>query len=231
LAHEGTIFLDEISATSQGFQSRLLRVVQEKEVMRIGGDRLIPLDVRLIAAANRRLSEEVQKGTFRSDLFFRLNVLYIEIPPLRKRVEDIRVLLEFFIKTVSKEHHLGPLALPTAYVERLMEYAWPGNVRQLRNFVERLVLLCGSRIDQQILESVYLELIQSMPTPEISAPAQQTSKKNSLREQLALERRQTARKIIQQALEESRYSRCRASEILGISRTTLWKKMKELGIE
>jgi transcriptional regulator with PAS, ATPase and Fis domain len=230
LAHEGTIFLDEISTTSERFQSQLLRVVQEKEVMRIGGDRLIPLNVRLIAAANKRLSEEVRRGTFRQDLFFRLSVLYIEIPPLRKRVEDIPVLLDHFITTVSKEHQFSPLTLPRGYVERLMEYAWPGNVRQLRNFVERLVLLCGSRFDEEILETVYVELIESMPAQEIPAPTQSATN-YTLREQLDLEKRQTARRIIEKALEESRFSRGKACEILGISRTTLWKKMKELGIE
>ena len=139
LAHQGTIFLDEIDSTSPNVQMRLLRVLQEKEVLRVGGDHTIPIDVRIIAAAGKDLWTAVQEGDFRKDLFFRLNVLRITVPPLRARKEDIPELLSHFLNYFAQKYNLDPIALPDAYVQKLTSYAWPGNVRQLRHLLAETI--------------------------------------------------------------------------------------------
>jgi PAS domain S-box-containing protein len=229
IAHQGTIFLDEVDSTPEAVQVRLLRVVQEREVMRVGGDRKIPVDVRIVAAASRDLSEAVQEGKFRSDLFFRLNVLRLQIPPLRKRLEDIPLLLDYFIHLFSDRHGLEPISLPHSYLDRLMTYTWPGNVRQLRNFAERLVMNCSLRCSPDTLEVLYRELIQYGVKPAQAAepPVVDTNLKERMKHQ-ALD---NERAIIVEALEQCRFHKNRAAKRLGISRTTLWRKIRELGIE
>lgn len=229
IAHQGTIFLDEIDSTPEAVQIRLLRVLQEREVMRVGGDRKIPVDVRIIAAASRDLSIAVQEGKFRADLFFRLNVLRLQIPPLRHRLEDIPLLLDYFIRLFSERHGLEPIALPDTYQERLTTYAWPGNVRQLRNFAERVVMNCNLRCSQDTLELLYRELIQYGSPRGAETP--EPPPDNTLRDRIRAQAHDNERAIIQEALAQCRYHRNKAAEHLGISRTTLWRKIKELGIE
>jgi transcriptional regulator, propionate catabolism operon regulatory protein len=228
IAHKGTIFLDEIDSTPQAVQVRLLRVIQEREVMRVGGDRKIPVDVRIVAAASQDLGLAVQEGKFRSDLFFRLNVLRLQIPPLRNRKEDIPLLLDHFIRLFSQRHGLTPIALPPSYLERLMRHTWPGNVRQLRNFAERLVMNCSLRCSGDTLEVLYRELIQfGEQSIETAVPkAADTDLKARLKHH-ALD---NERAIILEALEQCRFQKKHAAERLGISRTTLWRKMRELDI-
>jgi len=229
IAHQGTIFLDEIDSTPEAVQIRLLRVLQEKEVMRVGGDRKIPVDVRIIAAASRDLNAAVQERKFRADLFFRLNVLRLQIPPLRQRLEDIPLLLDYFIRHFSDRHGLDPISLPEAYQTRLTAYGWPGNVRQLRNFAERLVMNCSLRCSPDTLEVLYRELLQygSPQNQEaiVTAPA------DTLRDRMKAQSLDSERTIILDALEKCRFHKNRAAERLGISRTTLWRKIKELGID
>lgn len=229
IAHQGTIFLDEIDSTPEAVQIRLLRVLQEKEVMRVGGDRKIPVDVRIIAAASRDLNAAVQEGKFRVDLFFRLNVLRLQIPPLRQRQEDIPLLLDYFIRHFSNRHNLEPIVLPEAYLTRLMSYGWPGNVRQLRNFAERVVMNCSLRCSTDTLEVLFRELIQygAQPAPEENAPPSTAA----LKDRVKLHAQDNERIIIQEALEQCRYHKNKAAEQLGISRTTLWRKIRELGID
>ncbi len=229
IAHQGSIFLDEIDTTPEAVQIRLLRVIQEREVMRVGGDRKIPVDVRIIAAAGRDLSLAVRDGKFRADLFFRLNVLRIQVPPLKARREDIPLLLGFFIDHFSDRHGLEPIRLPDAYIRKLKHYEWPGNVRQLRNFAERVVMNCSLRCSHDMLDVLYNELIEYMPIsePRRLSPERQISLKRRLKDQS----HQTERAIIIEALEQARYRKGRAAEALGISRTTLWRKVRELGIE
>lgn len=229
IAHQGTIFLDEIDSTPEAVQIRLLRVLQEREVMRVGGDRQIPVDVRIIAAASRDLSEAVQEGNFRSDLFFRLNVLRLQIPPLRNRREDIPLLLDYFIRLFSDRHGLEPISLPQTYLERLMTYTWPGNVRQLRNYAERLVMNCSLRCSPDTLEILYRELIQYgvQSTPVAEPQPMDTTLKVRMKNHTL----DSERAIILEALEQCRFHKNRAAEKLGISRTTLWRKIKELGID
>jgi PAS domain S-box-containing protein len=228
IAHKGTIFLDEIDTTPQNVQIRLLRVLQEREVMRIGADRKIPVDVRVISAANKDLGAEVHNGSFREDLFFRLNVLHINIPPLRERSEDIPVLVDYFIQDISKKHGLEPIALPKSYIYKLMEYSWPGNVRQLKNFFERLVLICNLRCSLETLDELFSELIQYSPSPE--KPHEQMTQV-SLKEQLEMHKIDNETKVIRKALEEAYFNKTNAAKILGISRTTLWRKLKMVGLE
>lgn len=229
IAHQGTIFLDEIDSTPEVVQVRLLRVLQEREVMRIGGDRKIPVDVRIIAAASRDLSESVQEGGFRSDLFFRLNVLRLQIPPLRKRLEDIPLLLDYFIRFFSDRHGLDPISLPKTYLDRLNIYPWPGNVRQLRNFAERLVMNCSLRCSPDTLEVLYRELIQyGVQPPPVAQPL---AAETTLKVRLKNHAQDNERAIILEALEQCRFHKNRAAEKLGISRTTLWRKIRELGID
>ena len=229
IAHQGTLFLDEIDSTPEAVQIRLLRVLQEKEVMRVGGDRKIPVDVRIIAAASRDLNIAVQQNKFRADLFFRLNVLRLQIPPLRRRQEDIPLLLEFFIRHFSERHGLDPISLPEDYLGRLMRYAWPGNVRQLRNFAERLVMNCSLRCSQDTLEVLYGELLQYDNTPAQEETI--TTVANTLKDRMKAQTLDNERAIILDTLKKCRYHKNRAAERLGVSRTTLWRKIKELGID
>jgi len=228
IAHQGTIFLDEVDATPNLVQIRLLRVLQEREIMRIGGDRKIPVDVRIIAAASQDLNIAVQERRFRADLFFRLNVLRLYIPPLRQRLEDIPLLLDFFIRQFSDRQGLEPITMPAAYLDRLSIYDWPGNVRQLRNFAERLVMNCSLRCSQDTLEVLYRELIQYgshviSQEPKIHPP-------ESLKSRMKHHAFNSERSVVLEALENCRYHKGRAAEQLGISRTTLWRKIKELGL-
>lgn len=242
LAHKGTIFLDEIDSTPEPVQTRLLRVLQEKEVMRLGGDRILPVDVRIIAAAGRDLSHAVQQKRFRMDLYFRLNVLRLEIPPLRHRQEDIPLLLEFFIRLFSKRHKLTPVTLAPEYMERLLNYSWPGNVRQLRNFAERLVMNSSFSNRHEILEMLQHELFQfsedlasdeedQPPEPPIVSEEKSISPfEGDLKSLLKGQAIPREKEIIEDALRKSRFQKNKAAELLGVSRTTLWRKLKELGI-
>jgi len=232
LAHTGTIFLDEISAAPQSVQTRLLRVLQEREVMRIGSDQLISIDVRVIAAANKDLAAEVRNHSFRDDLFFRLNVLKINLPPLRQRVEDIPFLADRFIEQISKEHDFQPIKIDNILMLKLFNYSWPGNIRQLRNFIERVVLLCESKFDQKIFDELYSELLEYQGNTksdliQYNNQTLSTDTNNEFKQQ-----RQTHEKImIKKVMQEANFNRNEAAKVLGISRTTLWRKMRELGID
>jgi propionate catabolism operon transcriptional regulator len=228
IAHQGTIFLDEIDTTPEAVQIRLLRVLQEREVMRVGGAVKIPIDVRVIAAASRDLSLAVKEGKFRADLFYRLNVLRLRIPPLQQRREDIPVLLRFFIRLFSERHGLEPIALPQIYVNRLQEYEWPGNVRQLRNFSERLVMNCSLRCSDDMLDVLYQELVEYTPDP--AGPAAAGDASQPLKGRIRQNQLNSERGVVLDALQQARYNKSKAAESLGISRTTLWRKIRELGI-
>jgi transcriptional regulator with PAS, ATPase and Fis domain len=224
-AHKGTIFLDEIGATSHNVQRHLLRVLQEREVMRIGADRIIPVNVRVIAASNQELVEEVNKGNFREDLFFRLNVLNINIPPLRNRLEDLPYLVEKFLKILSIEHKKDPFQIPKRCITKLQEYSWPGNIRQLKNFVERLFLICDTECNMNVFDELLMESIEYRPK-KFSANIQ--SQTDSLKDQLKANTAQNEYETIKRALEVSNFSKTKAAKLLGISRTTLWKKLKQI---
>lgn len=230
LAHKGTIFLDEIVSTPQSVQTRLLRVLQEREVMRIGGDQLIPIDVRVIAAANKNLFEEVQSGRMREDLFFRLNILTINIPPLRDRMEDLPLLINALAKRISLKYKISPVPIPAPYVQKLMHYPWPGNVRQLENFVERFLLLSDQKFDPDIFDEIFHELIDypSFMDSPIQEGGNDNQKMDSLKEYLHLKSQENESRFIWKTLEECNFCKSEAAKKLGISRTTLWRKLKGL---
>ncbi|HEX6940242.1 MAG TPA: sigma-54 dependent transcriptional regulator [Longimicrobiales bacterium] len=146
LAHGGTLFLDEIGEMPLSTQTKLLRVLEEREFLRVGGEEAIEVDVRVIAATNQDLRHMVELGAFRRDLYYRLNVLRIELPPLRERREDIPLLIDAFIRQTAREHDLDPVRLAPEALAILMEYDWPGNIRELRNLVESMVVLAPGRV-------------------------------------------------------------------------------------
>ncbi len=227
IAHKGTIFLDEIGETPENVQIRLLRVLQEREIMRLGADQLVPIDVRVIAASNRDLGQEVHKGSFREDLFFRLNVLRIHLPPLRQRLIDIPVLINAFIKELSKQHGIHPITIPDACFEKLMNYRWPGNVRQLRNLTERIILLSPRGFELNEFEALYSELMEYQRQ---GTPSEIKNKPENLYDQMKQGKKIKEANELKKALEDARYSKTKAAKMLGISRTTLWKRLKETGL-
>jgi Nif-specific regulatory protein len=152
LAHRGTIFLDEIGSINLDVQANLLRILQEKEFDRVGGQRTIKVDVRVIAATNKNLEQAVEDGTFRGDLYYRLNVFPIYMPPLRERKTDILMLADYFLEKYAKENHKDIRRLSTPAIDMLMQYHWPGNVRELENCLERAVLLC----EEGVIHSYHL---------------------------------------------------------------------------
>jgi PAS domain S-box-containing protein len=201
MAHHVTIFLDEVDSTSLGVQLRLLRVLQEKEVMRIGGDRKIPVDVRVIAAAGSDLWSAVRNGQFRKDLFFRLNVLRVSIPPLRERPEDIPLLLGHFLRHHARKHGLGKIGVPNvpkAYLDRLTSYSWPGNVRQLKHFAEQLVLSSTMKQRGDTLDTLFHELSTIVD----DAP-EHRERHQTVSENLKLADPENEAEIVQKALAEA----------------------------
>lgn len=227
IAHQGTIFLDEIDSTSHSVQLRLLRVLQEKEVMRIGADQKIPIDVRVITAAGKDLWSVVQNGKFRKDLFFRLNVLRINIPPLRERKEDIPLLLDHFLRYYAAKHRSQPVDLPGPYIDQLINYSWPGNVRQLKHFAEQLLLNSIFEQCTASLDSLFDDLSYIVDKEDI-----RVHQKNHLQvpESLKLSDSSVEAEAIKKALQQTQFSKTRAAKLLGISRTTLWRKLKDLGL-
>lgn len=146
-ANGGTIFLDEVGDMSLEAQTKVLRVLQEKELNRVGSDKVINVDVRVIAATNKDLRKEIEKGTFREDLYHRLSVIPIHVPPLRERLEDLPMLIDHFMKVICEEQNITPKKVTEEAFEELCRYDWSGNVRELRNVVERMIILCGAEIN------------------------------------------------------------------------------------
>ncbi|WJW75454.1 sigma-54 dependent transcriptional regulator [Thiohalobacter sp. IOR34] len=220
-AHGGTLFLDEIGELPLGVQAKLLRFLESGECLPIGSKEVITADVRLIAATNRDLLAEVQAGRFREDLYYRLNVVPIVLPPLRERNGDLLLLLDFFTTTLAEQYRLEPPRYTRAARQRLCEYHWPGNVRELRNLCERmLILFSGSEIDADNLPN------------EIRSGRPGAAEDNLIRlpaEGLRLEDVEV--QLIRQALEQSRGNRSHAARLLGLSRDTLLYRLKKYAIE
>lgn len=217
LAHLGTVFLDEIGDISPKLQSRLLRVLQEREIMRIGHDRVIPIDIRIISASNKNLRDLVDSGAFREDLFYRLNVLKLKLPPLREHPGDIIDLTRYFIR--KNRIYLGnpTIELTPEAIQIITHYDWPGNVRELSNFCERLcVLVDGQVADADDVMECLEEAIRPQEIP--------TTGNNLVSAALMSEK-----EILMQALENSRNKRD-AAQKLGIDPSTLWRKMKKHGM-
>lgn len=223
LAHKGTIFLDEIGSMPLSLQARLLRVLQEKEVMRVGGDRLIPVDARVIAATNEDLKQSVLDGRFREDLFFRVNVLSLYIPPLRRRIRDIPPLVKSLLHKLSNKHNLPVIKIPDSCIERLSLLPWPGNVRELCNFMERLIITCEGKFSRDIFEEQFAELFEYGRMVSEHGEADATPIKPG-----GLGDPPGEADDILKVLRESKYNQTVAARRLGISRVTLWRKLKKL---
>jgi two-component system, NtrC family, response regulator HydG len=209
-AHQGTIFLDEISETSLSMQVKLLRVLQEKEICMVGSSKSIPVDVRIIAATNKNLKELIGKELFREDLFYRLNVISIDVPPLRSRKEDIPILAEIFLQKYADSYGKGPVTLTDRAEHALVRYEWPGNVRELENIMQRLVIIAGGgEIDVPDL-------------PEIMHFSVRPGKRE-LKTLAELEKEQ-----ILATLEHTGNNKTQAAEILGIDRKTLREKLQRM---
>lgn len=228
ISHKGTIFLDEINTTPLNVQIRLLRVLEEKEVMRIGADRKLPIDVRVIAASSNDLSASVQERKFREELFFRLSVLRIKIPSLKDRPEDIPALFDYFMRKFSLKYRFDPIALPHSYMQKLTDYAWPGNVRQLRNYVERFILNSKLGNTSDDLDELYTELVQYSPD---YLNVQSILNLEPLNRQIKAQNKSYELIMIKKALENAKYCKTKTAKDLGISRTTLWRKLKYLKLE
>jgi transcriptional regulator with GAF, ATPase, and Fis domain len=217
LAHNGTIFLDEVGEIPMDTQIALLRVLQERQLERVGGSRPIPVDVRVVAATNRDLSLAIAEGSFRSDLFYRLNVFPIHVPPLRKRREDIPILVEYFVKRFAEQMAKRIRQIDRRTLEACERYPWPGNIRELQNIVERSVILCAG--DTFSIDEAWLSTQVPSGTAEPALP------------QTLLDQE---KEMIEAALLKSRGKVAGpqgAAAKLGIAASTLESKIKQLGIE
>lgn len=210
-AHGGTIFLDEIGEISIELQARLLRVLQEREVRPVGSNKVIPIDIRIIAATNKNLLQEVEKGNFRRDLYYRLNILQLHVPALRDRKDDIRLLSRHFIKKISSRYN-KVIEISDNTLDKLQQYEWPGNIRELENIIERLVVLNDSIIAVEPVEEILDE--QSMAIKGDDA-------ENFERNIDSLE--EVKRRHIERILSECEGNQTLAAHRLGISRTHLWR--------
>ncbi len=214
MADGGTLFLDEIGEIDASVQVKILRVMESRQFERVGGNQLIESDVRLIAATNRDLKKMVAEGKFREDLYFRLNVITIRMPALRERREDIPLLANHFLKVYSRENGKRIREISSEAMQKLVEYAWPGNIRELRNLVQRLVVMAkGDRIAEK-----------DIPV-ELKASAEGSESETTLN--LA----ETEKRLIRKALEQTRGNISKAAPLLGLSRRTLHRKLKEWNME
>lgn len=216
LADGGTIFLDEIGEIDQSTQIKLLRVLQEKTFERVGGEKSIEVDVRIVSATNKDLRQEVKAGNFREDLFFRLNVINVEVPPLRDRKEDIPLLCSSFIKEFAKENDKNIEGMDPKVRMALINYSWPGNVRELRNVLEAAVVL--SRTNILTLEDLPDNIKNEEDSQYIKVP-------------LGASFSDMEKKLIQATLLHEKGNKSRTAEILGIGRKTLHRKIEEYGLE
>jgi DNA-binding NtrC family response regulator len=220
-AHQGTLFLDEVSALRQDLQAKLLRVLQEREIERIGSNKSIKIDIRVIAATNSNLEDAVQQGKFRQDLYFRLNVVPITIPPLRERRDDIPLLAKHFLNKFNLAFNKKIPGFSEKALDGLMRYHWPGNIRELENLIERLVVL-SNRSDPIELGDVPLEILMS---------SSQGRKDSELPKGGLLRiREEFERRIILNVLEVAQWNQTETARILKVSRVHLIKKARQYGI-
>jgi transcriptional regulator with PAS, ATPase and Fis domain len=218
LAHEGTLFLDEISELEINLQAKLLRVLQERQFRRLGGERLISVDMRVIAAMNQRPAKAMSEGNLRKDLFYRLNIIPLHVPALRHRAEDIPALVEHFLEKAVKKNHLRAKNFSPEALALLQNYHWPGNVRQLQNLVERLAVLSPSEvIGAQDLPAKYRAARNS---PNTQLPFNEAKKRH-----LAAFEKEYFTKL----LAETNFNITQAARIAGISDRTVYRMLQRYG--
>ena len=251
-ANHGTMFLDEISEMAPALQSKLLQVLQDGQFARLGGRQDVNVDVRVVAATNRDLENAVAEGQFREDLFFRLNVVCITLPPLRQRRDEIPALTQFFLTRYSEHYNKPPLALATDTLRLFAEYDWPGNVRELENLVKRMVILgSDTSIRREVADAIAGRTLRVGPIPVIqqaavapaaaapaaalpapppaAAPAPPFT--GSLKDIGRMAAREAERELIYRTLQQTRWNRREAAEILGISYKALLYKIKEAELD
>jgi len=221
LAHGGTLFLDEIATMRVDLQAKILRVLQEREVERVGGTRRIPVDVRVIAATNADVRRAIQLGTLREDLYYRLNVVPVVVPPLRDRREDIPLLVDHFIRRTNELVHRKVTGMSPAALEILKAYSWPGNVRELQNVVERTVAL----VARPTIEAEDLPL--DLMLPDLRAGGEDAPEELPLREA----RERFERQVVLRVLDRVRWNQTEAARLLGLHRNSLKAKLAAWGLE
>jgi Nif-specific regulatory protein len=245
LADGGTLFLDEIGDITPSLQVKLLRILQEQEFERVGGTKTVKVNVRLVAATNRNLEEMVQKGEFREDLFYRLNVIPVNLPPLRERYEDVKLLMEHYLQKFMKEHR-KKMSFTKAALELLLDYPWPGNIRELQNMMERIVLICpDGEIQPEMLNHVLpfnYQKLHKLPEPEpvVAAPAPVTPDPQPVipahpaREMPTVTKaslQEIEKESIIQALIDNRGIQTKAAAQLGMTARQIGYKIKKYGID
>ncbi len=223
LANKGTLFLDEIGDMSLKSQSKILRVLQEQQFQRVGGSRTLSINVRVIASSNKDLEKEIEKGTFREDIYYRLNVIPIEVPPLRNRVEDIPQLMEIFFDECAKQNRSKKKVVTQNVFDLLLNYSWPGNVRELKNLVERLTIMTDKDvIDEYDLPSPY----RPKAKDDITSVEAQLFLSNSIKDAREIfEKEFIKRKLIQHSNNVTK-----TAEAIGVQRSHLYKRLKKLNL-
>jgi two-component system nitrogen regulation response regulator NtrX len=220
LAHEGTLFLDEIGDMSLKTQAKILRIMEEQKFERVGGSKTIEVDVRIIAATNKDLEEEIRKGNFREDLYFRINVIPLNVPPLRERKEDIPILANAFLKRFLKELNMEEKRIDPEAMEILMRYKWPGNVRELKNIIERLVIMTKGEVIRP----------EDIP-PAIRNETSSNDHKNLFNiDSLKDAKSEFERQYIAYKISQFGDNISKTAEAIGIERSHLHRKIKSLNI-
>jgi transcriptional regulator with PAS, ATPase and Fis domain len=215
------LFLDEVGEMRPLVQAKLLRVLQEREFQRLGATRTQKAEVRVVAATNRDLQAAIARGTFREDLYYRLHVFEIHLPPLRERPEDILLLVDAFLQEVGAAVGRPATGLSKDARERLLDYAWPGNVRELRNAIERAVILC----EGSLITSEHLPIALEAPAPSGAAPHGIDFPADGV-DLDAVER-----DLIQKALERARHNKSKAAKLLGLTRAQLYSRLEKHGLQ
>jgi two-component system response regulator HydG len=221
LAHQGSIFLDEIGDISANMQLKLLRVLQEKEFERVGSEETIHVDVRIMAATNKNLSELVQQDKFREDLYYRLHIIPIYLPPLRERKEDIPLLVNHFLKKLTSELNKPAKQITESAMERFISYHWPGNIRELENVLERAVVLC----DREFIDIKDLPILNSAASEKLPSDVLDRFRLN-LNDTLAAIEKQ----LIERAMNEKAGNKSQAAKLLGIQTSLLYYKLEKYGM-
>lgn len=225
-AHGGTIFLDEIGNLDLSVQTLLLRAIEENKVKRIGSNQEIDIDARIIVASNERLSEAVEKGKFREDLFYRLNEFEICVPPLRERMEDLETFIQFFIQEANQDLNKQIVGVKPSLMEKLMQYDWPGNIRELKNTIRRGCLMASTHITPSCLSPVFLHNLNMRINDQDFATVEPNTKNTLLADDLKSKSILTEYLEIIRILKEENFNKTRAADRLQITRKTLYNKLK-----
>ncbi len=221
LAHNGTLFLDEIGDMSLKTQAKTLRILEEQRFERVGGTKTIQVDVRIIAATNKDLKQEIAEGWFREDLYYRLNVIPVHVPPLRDRTEDIPLLVEDFLEEFALESSIDRKQVADEVIPAMQRYPWPGNVRELKNFIERLVILVPDD----------LIALHHLPASFIQSSGQATASNALDQPNFKMARMQFEKEYLLKKLEEHRWNVSQTAEAIGIERSHLHRKIRAYGVE